>query len=156
MSISMSRRLRMTVTLSRPQTSGLDGKDPKFQVNDGWRPAATAALILSRTGDRQAAERLAKATLAFLADRPRMGLGGKTITDARLLATLGKKAEAIATLRQAVDEGWRSYWWYHLEHDPALEALHEEPEFIAIRQAIEADMAEQLTRLRQDLDIADP
>lgn len=121
------------------------------QVEGDWEPIATAVLILSRSGDQQAAESLANATLDFLSDRPRMGPGGKTIVDARLLAVLGDEEGALAALRQAVDQGWRDGWWYFLEHDPALEALHAEPRFIEIRKEIEADMAGQLARLRERL-----
>jgi hypothetical protein len=51
--------------------------------------------------------------------------------------------------RQAIDEGWRSFWWYSLKLDPTLESLHDEPEFQAMIAEIEADMAEQLARVRE-------
>ena len=42
-----------------------------------------------------------------------------------------------------------AYWWYDLKHDPTLESLHDEPEFQAMVAEIEADMAEQLARVRE-------
>ena len=130
-----------------------DGDTPRFEDDppfmEDWPAAGTAALILSRADERQAADDLANATLDFLADLPRMGPGGKGIADARLLAVLGNKEGALAALRQAVEEGWRDGWWYAFEHDPALETLHDEPRLIDIRKEIEADMAAQLARLRQ-------
>jgi hypothetical protein len=61
----------------------------------------------------------------------------------------GEKQKALAALRQAIDEGWRSMWWYLLKHDPTLESLHNEPEFQAMVAEIEADMAAQLARVRE-------
>jgi hypothetical protein len=66
-----------------------------------------------------------------------------------IYALQGEKQKALAALRQAVDEGWRLSWWYYLELDPNLESIREEPEFRAIVAEIEADMAEQLERVRQ-------
>ncbi len=39
-------------------------------------------------------------------------------------------------------------WWYFLERDPNLESLHGESEYQAMVAEIEADMAEQLARVR--------
>ncbi len=55
----------------------------------------------------------------------------------------------MAALRQAIDEGWRTFWWYFLKHDPNLESLHDEPEYQAMVAEIEADMAVQLARVRE-------
>jgi hypothetical protein len=62
----------------------------------------------------------------------------------RHVASQGEEA-----LRLAIDEGWRVHWWYYLKHDPNLESLHDEPEFQAMVAEIEADMAEQLARVRE-------
>ncbi|MCH8891273.1 MAG: hypothetical protein IH827_09390, partial [Myxococcales bacterium] len=51
--------------------------------------------------------------------------------------------------RQAIDEGWRGFWWYLLKQNPILESLHAEPEFQAMTAEIEADMAAQLARVRE-------
>ena len=40
-------------------------------------------------------------------------------------------------------------WWYFARHDPSVESLHDEPEFQAMGAEIEADMAEQLARVRE-------
>ncbi len=55
----------------------------------------------------------------------------------------------MSALRQAIDEGWRSLWWYYLKLDPTLESLHDEPGYQAMVAEIEADMAEQLERVRE-------
>ena len=48
-----------------------------------------------------------------------------------------------------VDEGWRSFWWYYLKFDLTLESLHVEPEYRAMIEEIEADMAKQLAHVRE-------
>ena len=61
----------------------------------------------------------------------------------------GDKQRALTRLRQAIDEGWRDSWWYFLEHDSNLESIRNEPEFQAMREEIKADMASQLTRVKE-------
>jgi hypothetical protein len=67
----------------------------------------------------------------------------------QIYALQGEKQKALSTLRQAIGEGWRSLWWYYLKQDLSLESLHAEPEFQAMVAEIEADMAAQLTRVRE-------
>ena len=51
-------------------------------------------------------------------------------------------------LREAVDEGWRFWHNFHLD-DPALRPLQSDPEFIELREEIEADMAAQYEFLKE-------
>ena len=66
----------------------------------------------------------------------------------QIYALQGKPKKALQSLRQAVDSGWRAFWWYWLEHDPKLDSIRDEPEFRAIVTEIKADMAAQLARVR--------
>ena len=50
---------------------------------------------------------------------------------------------------QAVDERWRTFWWYYLDYDPSLDSIRDEPEFQAMVEEIKADMAAQLERVRE-------
>ncbi len=63
--------------------------------------------------------------------------------------TRGFRGLRLSALREAIDEGWRALWWYYLKQDPGLESLHDEPEFQAMVAEIEADMADQLARVRE-------
>jgi hypothetical protein len=65
----------------------------------------------------------------------------------QIYALQGDPQKALSELRRAIDKGWRSLWWYYLKHDPALESLHDEPEYQAMVAEIEADMAAQLARV---------
>ena len=60
----------------------------------------------------------------------------------------GEKQQALTTLRQAIDEGWRDGWWYYLEHAANLGSIRSEPEFQAMVAEIRTDMAEQLERVK--------
>ena len=76
---------------------------------------------------------------------PRLSFNGYWISDVLIYALQGEKQKALLALRQAIDEGWRTLWWYYLKHDPSLESLHDEPEY----QAMVAEMAEQMARVRE-------
>ncbi len=67
----------------------------------------------------------------------------------QIYALRGDKQKALSALQRAIDEGWRSHWWYYLKYDPILESLHDEPEFQEMVAEIEADMAAQLARVRE-------
>ena len=67
----------------------------------------------------------------------------------QIYALQGDKQKALSALRQAINEGWRSSWWYFLKYDPILKSLHDEPEYQAMVAEIEADMAAQLARVRE-------
>ena len=86
-------------------------------------------------------------SLRRIQTRPRRGGSSRWVDDVRIYAVQGEKQEALAALREAIDEGWRALWWYYLERDPNLESLHDEPEYQAMIAEIEADMAAQLARV---------
>ena len=87
--------------------------------------------------------------LTYIQTIPRLGLRGYRISDVRIYALQGQTAEALAALREAIDAGWRLWWWYYLEHNPNLESIRDDPEFQAMVAEIRADMAEQLARLQE-------
>jgi TolB-like protein/Tfp pilus assembly protein PilF len=66
----------------------------------------------------------------------------------QIYALQGKTEKALEALRQAVDNNWRGFWWYWLEHDPNLGSIRGEPAFKAMVEEIKLDMAKQLERVR--------
>ena len=126
----------------------LSERDPEVDFRN-YIAAINLALILSRTGERERADWLLERGLAQIQRRPRLGSQGYGIADVQVYALRGEKQKALLALRQAIDEGWRSQWWYQLKHKPDLESLHDEPEFQAMVAEIEADMAAQLARVRE-------
>jgi hypothetical protein len=126
----------------------LSGDDPTIDYNH-YRIAIDLALVLIRTGEQERADLLLNRSLQHIESFPRLGFGGYWIADVKIHALKGDKRKALSALRRAIDEGWRSVWWYLLKRDPTLESLHDEPEYQAMVAEIEADMATQLARVRE-------
>ncbi len=126
----------------------LNEDEPRIDGSN-YRAAIDLALVLSNTDEQKRADMLLDRSLTFIHTIPRLGRRGYWIYDVQIYAQRGKKEEALAALRQAIDQGWRTYWWYYLEHDLNLESIRDEPEFQAMVKEIEADMAKQLARVQE-------
>jgi len=61
-------------------------------------------------------------------------------TESSIHALRGKSGAALDSLQNAYDKGFRKIWM--LDMDLRLESLHQEPQFVAIRQMIERDIAQ--------------
>ena len=114
-----------------------------------YRLAIDLVLILQRKGAQDRADQILDRCLTVIQSMPRLGIEGYGISDALIYAQQGKTKEALAALRKAIDERWRTFWWYYLEHDPRLESIRDESEFPAIMEEIKSDMAEQLARVHE-------
>ena len=72
--------------------------------------------------------------------------------EAQALALLGETEAAISKLQALVDKGWRVLWHWQLVMNPNFNSIRDEPEFQAIVQEIEEDMARQRIRLQAMID----
>jgi tetratricopeptide (TPR) repeat protein len=126
----------------------LNEGDPTID-DSNWMAAIELAPVLAKTGEQDRANLLLDRSFQFIQTYRRLDRGGYGIADAQIYALQGEKQKALSTLRQAIDEGWRDFWRYYLEHDSALESLHDEPEYQAMVAEIDADMATQLARVRE-------
>jgi len=142
------RYLEARPTFERIAPELLNEDDPKIQSKN-YRAAIDLALTLSKTGEQERADRLLEGSLQYIQRIPRLGDRGYDIADVQIYALQGDKQKALSALRLAIDEGWRNSWWYYLKYDPILESLHDEPEYQVMVAEIEADMAEQLARVRE-------
>ncbi len=110
------------------------------------------AFILQKLGKRQRAESLLAAALPVVRSLPRVGLAGHGIRDVQILALQGKVFEALTTMREAIDEGFRgtvfSNGW-PLALDPYLESIRNKPEYHAMTREIEEAVAVMRERATQ-------
>ena len=145
--LSLGRYVEARTLYANSYPGLLNEHDPKV----GWeyRQAIDLALILSRTGEQAQADLLLNRSLQYIQTQPRLGREGHRFADVQIYALQGEKQKALSALRQAIDQGWRIWWWYFLKHDPNLESLHDEPEYQAMVAEIEADMAQQLAEVRE-------
>jgi hypothetical protein len=74
---------------------------------------------------------------------------GFSFADVELHALRGEKEKALAALRVHAERGIGSSWRWQVLYNPNLESIRDTPEFAAIVAEIEADMAEQLARVRE-------
>jgi hypothetical protein len=87
--------------------------------------------------------------MRFIRTISRLGQEGYWISDSAIYALRGDTGAALTALREAIDQGWRASWWYHLKHDPNFDAIRDEPEFQAMVKEIESDMTAQLARTHE-------
>ena len=111
--------------------------------------AIDLAFVLAKTGEQDRADYLLNRSLAFIQGMFRHGVKGYGIADVQIFALQGKSEAALTTLRQAIEEGWRQFWWYYAEHDPNLDSIRYELEFQIMMEEIRANMAEQLARVHE-------
>jgi tetratricopeptide (TPR) repeat protein len=127
----------------------LNEGDPTVDGSN-WGAAIDLALVLSKTGEQEHADLLLNRSFQHIQTLPRLGMSGYGIADVRIHVLRGDKQKAFSALRQAINEGWRGFdWRYFLEHDSALESLHDDLEYQAMVAEIESDMAAQLSRVRE-------
>ncbi len=131
---------------SRPE---LLSEDAPRVDNWNYRVAIDLASVLSNTGEQERSDLLLNRSFQYIQTLPRLGWNGYGIADVKIHALRGDRQKALSALRQAIDEGWRSLWWYSLKQNPILESLHDEPEYQVMVAEIEADMAVQLARVRE-------
>ena len=83
-------------------------KAGELTVNEGnLEPAIDLASVLIKTGEHERADLLLDRALMILPTIPRLGMDGYRISDVRIYALQGKSEAALASLRQAIDQGWR-------------------------------------------------
>ena len=130
---------------------GLLAKDEPKINSTNYTAAIDLAYVLQLTDEQDRANLLLDRSLAFIRSSglSRLSFSGYRTADVQIYALRGEKQRALTTLKQAIDEGWRVLWRYHLEHNPNLESIRHEPEFQTMLEGIKAEMAEQLARVKE-------
>ena len=117
---------------------------------ENYRAAIDLAWLLQKIGDQLKAAKLLRLSSEYIQEKPRLGWwGGFWISDVQILALQGKKSEASVALHKAISEGWRSLWWYYLQHDPNLDSIRGEPEFQRALAEIRADVSTQMGHIKE-------
>ena len=114
---------------------------------DNFRAAIDLALVLSKTGEQERANRLLDNSLVVASEMPK-GSEGYGISVVLIHALQGNTEAALDALEDAIDQGWRTAWWFYLEHDLNLDSVRDEIRFQNLVARIKADMAAQLEHLR--------
>ena len=97
------------------------------------------AYISQQQGDRDYARELLTAALPVVREQPRMGWFGQGFHEVEILALLGRKEDALDTLRELVDSGFSGpvltdLW--SMEQDPYLAVLHGDPRFTMMLEEV--------------------
>jgi len=111
--------------------------------------AADLALLLQRTGEAGHADSLIRAGLAWYRQNQPATMHGylTSIVDVSLLALSGDDTAALQTLEEAVDQGWKYGWRWHLSN-ANLDSIRDTPRFGELEARLERETAEQLQAIR--------
>jgi tetratricopeptide (TPR) repeat protein len=131
-----------------------DGKVPIEFSADFWEALIVTldlASIYLQAGEETKAESLLSAAESEIPHWPQTAAWGPGygFSNVDLHALRGEKGKALAALREGVANGTRYMWRLQLLYNPNLDSIRDTPEFAAVVAEIEADMAEQLTRVRE-------
>jgi TolB-like protein/cytochrome c-type biogenesis protein CcmH/NrfG len=109
------------------------------------------ASVYLQAGEEAKAESLLSAAESEIPHWPQTVAWGQGtgFANVDLHALRGDKAKALAALREGVANGTRYLWRLQLLYNPNLKSIRDTPEFAAVIAEIEADMAEQLARVRE-------
>lgn len=142
---------RHEVARSRYARAHRELTGPDIPVVNGWNyfAAIDLAPVLLQLGETERATDMLEGALKVMKTRPRLGIAGYWINDARAYAVQGNSEKALDALRTAVDAGWRLHTWYHLDLDPNLESIRGTPEFAEINALVKADLEQQAERVRE-------
>jgi len=110
------------------------------------------AYILQNSGETERADALLELALGVVRTLPRLGIAGHGIRDVQILALQGKPLDALAALRDAIDEGFRgtvfSNGW-PLIIDPYLISLRGQPAFEVMLEELDSAVNEMHQRVLQ-------
>jgi tetratricopeptide (TPR) repeat protein len=109
------------------------------------------ASVYLQAGEEAKAESLLSAAESEIPHWPQTAalFSGYGFTNVGLHALRGDKEKALAALREGAANGTRFMWRLQLLYNPNLDSIRDTPEFAAVIAEIEADMAEQLERVRE-------
>jgi tetratricopeptide (TPR) repeat protein len=120
---------------------GLYGAEELMVVADRIGSSTLAAYMLYIDGRLDRANYLFDQVLETMQSMHRTRGRGYGTWDVFIHTVRGERQKAVSALREALDVGWREYWW-RLRF-PVYDSMREEPEWIELMNEIEADIADQ-------------
>ena len=111
--------------------------------------AINLSLAYERAGHRECARALLDEISRILGEQQDSAARAFGFLDAEVYARKGEIDRALAALRTSVDAGMRAQWITQVEDSPHMVALRDEPEYLAIREEVRADLARQLAVVRE-------
>jgi len=123
------------------------GDDPV--VTENYPVAIDVAMLYRAMGETEKSERLLERSLFYLRSLPVGEITNYGVFLARTYALMGNREEALATLKQIVDEGWLFHWWFYLKLDPAFDSIRDDARFRTLVEGLDTEMARQLEKVRQ-------
>jgi len=142
------------------EASPILGSDARITIDRNTaRDAVKLAYIEQREGHDEKARELLNAALTGIRDLPRVGSFGVGIRDVQIYALLGRKDDALAAFREAIDQGYRGsiiFDGWLLEMDPFLDSIRQDPRFVLMTDELErytVEMRQSLIRAEQAEDL---
>jgi len=126
------------------------GEESPAVYRGNFYAAVDLAYLLGQTGDEQLAEELLRQASDIVDEILRSRPCCRQLANVKIHAIRGDNESALLALENAIDAGWRANWWLHLEQDPALDNLRDDPRFQALLDRIRADMDAQRKLLAAD------
>lgn len=137
------------ITLAETDWPGLSCESvPAVQRNNIFQ-AMNLSLAYERTGRHECAVSLLNGVSKVLETQPGSSARAFGFLDAEVYARRGEIDRALAALRANVDAGMRAQWIVQVEDSPHMARLRDEPEFLAIRTEVRADLEKQLAIARE-------
>ena len=113
--------------------------EPRISA-DNLTAAINVGAAMWKLGDRPAAELFLRKCEAYVASRTEGTRRARfRLEPVQINAIMGKKEDALAAFRQAIDDGLRNGWW-RWPVDPSLDAIRDDPRFVAMMQEVRADV----------------
>jgi len=108
--------------------------------------AADLGLLLQRAGEPEHAKVLLEKVVSTYDENYVRGAANYPLGIAKVdaLALLGRKDEALVTMRQLIDDGWRLIWRWSTVYNPNHESLRGDPIYESMLTEIEHDLARQV------------
>ena len=142
---------RLQVARSRYARSFSELTEPEIPNVDifNYQAAVDFALVLKLLGETDRANDLVEGSLTVMSTISRGGVAGYWLNDVRAIALQDEPDRALASLREAINEGWRFHVWYHMDIDPNLDSIRGTAEFDELHSILQADLDAQAEHVRE-------